>query len=139
MKVKFILLMLTVVILVSGCISEQPKENEEGNDLQTSIGLPCPDQKVLLQSAAYEKDEQTLELIINNYGRVDLNLSVLLTINDSIVKRPEVYFVKTKEIKVVTVENVTDGLTEVMVRSITCGHAQDFRPYNDIKGLVYNP
>jgi hypothetical protein len=132
-----VLLGLLAVLVVSGCIDGQQVENLTKPEQQISIWSSCPGSRVLLQKAVYYMNNQSLDLKIYNYGHDDLNLSVSLSLSDSIEKRPDVYFVGAGERKVFTVENVTDDLTEVMVKSIECPRVQDFRPWIDIEGLGY--
>jgi hypothetical protein len=134
-----VVLGLLSVIFVSGCISEQQVENLTEPEQQIRIWSSCPGSRVLIQKAVYHENNQSLDLKIYNYGHDDLNLSVSLSLRDSIEKRPDVYFVVAGERKVFTVENVTNDLSEVTVRSIECPRVQDFRPYIDIEGLGYNP
>jgi hypothetical protein len=131
---------LLAIITISGCIGQQQIDLQKEVEELTKKGdiiRSCLDSRILIQKARYYEDNQSLELTFNNFGRVDLNLSILLTYGDDIESRPEIYIVGAGDIESITIDNVSNDLVEVTVKSKECTQAQDFRTFVDIKGLGY--
>jgi hypothetical protein len=131
-----VLLGLLAVLIVSGCVGE---ELDVTDDVQRKpeigIGHPCPNSRILLKEAAYNINDNSLELTVNNYGLDNYSIRVILTDGKTIVERPEEFFVEAGKTEVFTVENVSEDLLEVTVKSRQCQRTQDFRSRDEIKGL----
>lgn len=101
----------------------------------------CADARVLLQRGRYDSASQNLTLVVYNYGRVPLDLIVLLnyeniTLHPTETERyPGTLNVSAGDIEAFTIPDVTDDLYEVTIQSTSCPGTQDLLREIDISGL----
>jgi len=109
----------------------------------------CVDARVLLQRGTFVQTGTDtfgepvgdLTLVVYNYGRVDLDISTLLTYKDlnrhpAGLEKGPAFNITAGDIQAITVNNVGDDLEEVSVQSEKCPGTQDFLRDVDITGIL---
>lgn len=101
----------------------------------------CVDAKVLLSRGTYNPGTDVMRLVVYNYGKVDLVLSVLLTYSDldlhpeELVLMPKAFNISAGDTTVFTISNVTADLEKVEIRAEDCPGTRDILRSIDITGL----
>ncbi len=96
----------------------------------------CSEAKALIYSANYEVNASTLNLVVYNNGKTDLDFTVIVTdTNGTIYKYPSDISTKAGEIKTTALTNIPSTLSEITIQGQKCQGAQDFLRAIDIKGL----
>lgn len=101
----------------------------------------CADARLLLRSGSYNPDADTLTLVVYNYGRVPLELTVLLDYENSTLHPTiteiydEAFNISEDKIEAFVLQDVTDDLQEVTVQSKRCPGAADLLRAINIDGM----
>ncbi|RLJ09775.1 MAG: hypothetical protein DRP15_02485 [Candidatus Aenigmatarchaeota archaeon] len=96
----------------------------------------CSEAKAYIQGGSYDPSTQTLNVVVYNNGKVDLNFIVLLTYKDgTVTKYPTEFNVSAGDVRTFTLTGVSSNLQEVTIQSKECPGAQDLLQYTYIKGL----
>jgi flagellin-like protein len=101
----------------------------------------CADARLLLRSGDYNPDTDTLTLVAYNYGRVPLELTILLDYSNITLHPtraeiyPEDFNITEDSIEALILTGVSNDLEEVNVQSKKCPGASDRLRAIDINGL----
>jgi len=126
-----VIMLIAVTMIVAGIVvtfAEQFASRQ-----RTNIEL-CSEAKAVIQGGSYNAG--TLNLIVQNYGKVDLTFSVFFTYqNDSVAKAPSDITLTAQNINTFSFTGIYDNLQEVTIQSAECPGVQDLLQYFYIKGL----
>ena len=111
----------------------------------------CMDAAAMLKKGTYDPASENLSLTIYNYGGIPLSFQALLTYSnesrhggiDTIIS-DEKFYIEDGNINKFNIENVTDDLIEVTIKSVKCdppcyecSGVQDLLKYSEIRGIGY--
>jgi len=145
-----VVMLIAFTLIVAGMLATFVTQMTE---TQTRAAKVCTDARVLLKKAVWTNvsvPDGNLTLTVYNYGKTNLRFKALLSYSNEtrhaggVASHDKTFPVDAGRIEVVTLEGVSDDLTEVTIKSMQCDApcyecqgAQDFLPYIDIKGLGY--
>jgi len=148
-----VIMLIAFTLIIAGIIAGFVTQFAETQQRATQY---CLDARVLLQRGIWRETSNTpyktgnLTLTIYNYGKMPLNFQVLLRYSNT-TRHPkgieiynQTFNVSDGEIEIAVLQNVSDDLQDVTVKSTRCDPpcyecpaAQDLLRYIDIKGLGY--
>lgn len=101
----------------------------------------CRAEKILIRSGVYDINKSSLILVVENYGKKDVEFVVFLqyfnrTLHPNITDiYPEAFHIKKKSLKTIEMNDIKDDLSTVTIQSIACKGAQSMLRDVDIYGL----
>lgn len=145
-----VIMLIAFTLIIAGIIAGFVTQFAQTQQRATQI---CLDAKVFLQRGIWTRTTApngNLSLTIYNNGKVPLNFQVILRYSN-ITRHPEgieiynaSFSVDAEDIDMIMVEDVSDDLSDVTIKSTTCElpcyecpAAQDFLRYTYIRGLGY--
>jgi len=145
-----VIMLIAFTLIIAGIIAGFVTQFAETQQRATQV---CLDAKVFLQRAVWTEitaPNGNLSLTIYNNGKVPLNFQVILRYSNT-TRHPEgieiyntTFSVSDENIELAMVENISNDLSDVTIKSTTCEPpcyecpaAQDFLRYTDIRGLGY--
>ena len=126
-----VIMLIAVTMIVAGIVVTW---TEQFATHSISEIRQCSEAKAVIQTGSYNAG--TLNLIIQNYGKVDLTFSIYITDNsDAVTKLTNNFTINSMDMKTATFTGVTSDLREVTIQSNECPGVQDLLQYFYIKGL----
>ncbi|MBU1977461.1 MAG: hypothetical protein KKA62_05920 [Nanoarchaeota archaeon] len=126
-----VIMLIAVTMIVAGIVVTWAEQFASRQ--RTNIEL-CSEARAVVQGGSYNAG--TLNLIVQNTGKVDLTFSVFFTYkNDSVSKYPNDLSLTAQNIDTFSFNEIGDNLQEVTVQSNECPGVQDLLQYFYIKGL----
>jgi Na+-transporting NADH:ubiquinone oxidoreductase subunit NqrC len=103
----------------------------------------CRAEKIQVRSGVYDRNESKLLLVIENYGKKDVEAVVFLhyfnrTLHPNITDvYPQRFFIEKKTLKTIGLNSIEDDLASAIVQSVNCKGAQSMVRDVDIRGLKH--
>lgn len=134
-----VIVLIGITLIVAGIVATYTQQLAQR---QFSTVAECSQAKVIIQGATYDGSGpvKSLNLVVYNYGRIDLTFDTLLTFTNGSVEKASIVggnsTVASGEIKTFTVNGVASNLREATIQSLECQRTiQDLIPGTFIKGL----
>ena len=142
-----VVMLIAFTLIVAGMLAGFVTQLTESRQKESEI---CSTASVFLRRAVYDPAKNNLTLTTYNSGKVPLRMMTILTYSNETLHPggieiyDEKFDVENGKIKVFTVQNVTDDLIEVTIKSTKCdppcyecSAVQDFLSYTNIRGIGY--
>ncbi len=91
---------------------------------QRALAEECQNAHFLIKSASYNTTSSRLALVVDNWGSLDLNLSVTIIYKDGSTQSTD-FYIPAQQVRSTVIDGVQNNIDEVTMRSKRCNMVYD--------------